>query len=319
MMQEGNSLSQDRRDFLKAVCAGAVAAALPAVSLGAAAAVENIAPTAAALQVPTVTIAGRTIPRMIVGSNPIGGWSHQVRNMTLAMLDYFTVENIAKFLRSCEKQGLTLFLPPFQDKTLTALKTLWAEGSQIRTYFLGELDKDGKLSKNVLDYRPIWHVHHGNVTDSLFRAGKHELVHTFVKKVHDELGLPAGVSCHNPDCVKYMEDKGWEVDFYQTCLFYLTRPKQDIRAKLGAAPLGEPFLDTDRRDMTKVIKAASKPCIAFKILGAGWLCNSDSEVEDAFQFALSNIKKTDPILVGMWPKYKDEVTQNVQLLKQYGA
>jgi hypothetical protein len=82
--------------------------------------------------------------------------------------------------------------------------------------------------------------------------------------------------------------------------------------------LGEPFLDTDRRDMVKVIKQASKPCIAFKILGAGWLCNNDQQVEDAFDFALSNIKKTDVILVGMWPKYKDEISQNVQLLKAYG-
>jgi hypothetical protein len=83
--------------------------------------------------------------------------------------------------------------------------------------------------------------------------------------------------------------------------------------------LGEPFLDSDRENMVKVIQQVKKPCLAFKILGAGWLCENDQGVEDAFQYALSNIKKGDGILVGMWPKYKDEITQNVQLLQKYGA
>ncbi|HEX2973523.1 MAG TPA: hypothetical protein VHP11_14405, partial [Tepidisphaeraceae bacterium] len=134
-----------------------------------------------------------------------------------------------------------------------------------------------------------------------------------------ELGIPAGVSAHNPDVFKYIEDKGWEVDLYQCCLYYITRPRQEIRAKLGGVMLGEPFLDTDREAMLKVIQQVKKPCLAFKILGAGWLCDSDDAVEDAFEFALSNIKKTDGIIVGMWPKYKDEITQDVQLLQRYGA
>jgi len=78
-------------------------------------------------------------------------------------------------------------------------------------------------------------------------------------------------------------------------------------------------MDTDREDMVKVIQQVKKPCIAFKILGAGWLCESDDTVEDAFQYALTSIKKTDAILVGMWPKYKDEITQNVKLVQRYGV
>jgi hypothetical protein len=317
---DGRPCQSGRRGFLKQLCAGALAASLPMASQQANAAAANPeAPVAVTGPVPEVTIAGRRIPRMIIGSNPIGGWSHQIHNMTLAMTDYFNLENTIDFLRRCEKAGLTAFICPFQDKTLKAVRTLWAEGSKMRIYFLGELGRDGKLSKDIMEYKPLWHVHHGNVTDALFRAGKQEQVHDFVKKVHDELGIPAGVSAHNPDVFKYIEDKGWDVDLYQCCLYYITRPKPEIRAKLGGAMLGEPFLDTDRDNMLKVIQQVKKPCLAFKILGAGWLCDSDDAVEDAFQYALSNIKKTDAIIVGMWPKYKDEITQNVQLLQRHGA
>jgi len=313
---------QNRRGFLRQLCAGALAAGLPMAAQRAEAAEANGGPPALPPitgPVPQVTIAGQKIERMIIGSNPLGGWSHQIRNMTLAMLDYFNTETITSFLRQCERSGLNLFLTPFNDRPLNALKTIWAEGSKMRIYFLGELDRDGKLSKDIMAYKPVWHVHHGGVTDSLFRAGQQEKVHTFVKKVHDELGIPAGVSAHNPDCIKYIEDKGWEVDFYQCCFYYLTRPKQEIRAKLGSAPLGEPFLDTDRNDMSKVIKQVSKPCLAFKILAAGWLCETDDAVEEAFRFAFNGIKKTDAVIIGMYPKFKDEITQNVRLTQRYGA
>lgn len=268
---------------------------------------------------PKVTIAGITIPRMIVGCNPIGGWSHMCRNMTLAMTDYFTLERTVSFLRSCERAGLDVWLAYWDDKPRRALKILWESGSRIRPYFLGTLDDNGKLSRDILEYRPIWHVHHGNVTDMLFRAGKQSVVHDFVKRVHDELGIPAGISAHNPDCIRYAEEKGWEADFYQCCLYYVTRPHEEIRAKLGAAPLGEPFLDTDRDVMLEVIGQVKKPCLAFKILAAGRLCDTDWSVEEAFRLALSRIKKTDAIIVGMWPKYKDEIGQNVALLKKYGS
>ena len=325
------SSSPDRRQFLRQLCAGTLAAAGLPVAAGGALAVPLEAsgapganPTAAPVPgtlgpIPQVTIAGVRVPRLIIGCNPMGGWSHQIRNMTLAMTDYFTLENTVAFLKRCEGFGLDLWISFWDPKALKALKTLWAEGSKMRTYFLGTLDPSGKLSKDIMEYKPVFYLHHGNSTDYLFQGGKQEQVHDFVKKVHDELGIPAGVSAHNPDVFKYIEEKGWEVDVYQTCFYYVTRPKKEIRAKLGGAMLGEPFLDTDRDEMIKVIQQVKKPCFAFKILGAGWHCETDYAVEDAFQYALTRIKKTDAIIVGMWPKYKDEITQNVQLLQKYGT
>ncbi len=292
-----------------------------AAAFGMAAAVAHEAPAAphvAQPKLPSVTIAGVTIPRMIVGCNPIGGWSHMSRYMTLAMTEYFTLERTVEFLRTCEGKGLDVWLTYWDEKPRRALRALWESGSKLRPYFLGTLEADGSISKDLLQYRPIWHVHHGNATDTLFRSGQQEKVHDFVKKVHDVLGIPAGISAHNPDCIKYAEDKGWECDLYQCCLYYVTRPHEEIRAKLGAAPLGEPFLDADRDAMLNVIRQVKKPCLAFKILGAGRLCETDYDVEEAFAYALGRIKKTDAVIVGMWPRFKDEISQNIGFLTKYG-
>ena len=316
---------QDRRGFLKQLSAGSLAAAGVSWSASPVLAAEPPPPTTPSA-IPAVTIAGVRIPRMIIGCNPIGGWSHAVPNMSRAMTDYYTLDRTVEFLRRCHKTGLDVWLTYWADKPLKALERLWSEGHHIRPYFLGKLNAQGQptaqesdTQENLKAYKPIFFVHHGGVTDHLFSTGKQELVHTFVKKVHDELGIPAGVSAHNPDNIKYIEDHGWEVDLYQTCLYNLTRPKEQIRAKLGAAMLGEPFLETDRDDMLKVIQQVKKPCLAFKILAAGWHCETDRSVEDAFAYALTRIKKTDAVIVGFWPKFKDELAQDVQFLCKYGS
>jgi hypothetical protein len=201
----------------------------------------------------------------------------------------------------------------------------WEDGSKLRVYFLARMDEDGQIrgaeSREVGDireYKPLFLVHHGGVTDRLFRAGKQEQVHDFVKKVHD-MGFPAGVSAHNPKVFEYIEDKGWEADLYQCCLYYVSRPKEEIRARLGTAMLGEPFLEKDRDDMLDVIRSVSKPCIAFKALAAGRLCGSPASVSEALEYAYSRIKPSDALIVGMWPRFKDEVAENVGLLRKHGA
>jgi hypothetical protein len=241
------------------------------------------------------------------------------------MEEYFTPEVTYQFLRHCEGWGLNTWITYWGHKPLEALRRRWEEGSALRVYFLATLGDDGQISGveskeegSILEYKPLFLLHHGNVTDDLFLAGKQERVHDFVKKAHD-MGLKAGVSAHNPDVFKYAEDHGWECDLYQCCLYYVTRPQEEIRARMGSGLLGEPFFEKDRDDMLDVVQQVDKPCIAFKILGAGRLCGSDDSVEAAFQYAFSRIKKGDVVIVGMWPRFKDEVAQDVGLLKKYGA
>lgn len=324
------SCGHDRRTFLKGVglaTAGTTAAAAgmaPRDAQGAPATVFTHPPTDAA-PLPQVTLCGHKVPRMILGCNPIGGWSHAVPNLSKTMQQYFTEDVTTDFLRHAEQWGLNTWLTYWNKKPLGALRRRWEDGSKMRVYFLARLDKEGNISGaesrekgKVTDYNPLFLVHHGGVTDSLFRAGKQERVHDFVKKAHD-MGYPAGVSAHNPEVFKYIEDKGWDVDVYQCCLYYVTRPKAEIREKLGTAMLGEPFLEKDRDDMLEVIQQARKPCIAFKMLAAGRHCHSPMAVAEAFQYTFSRIKPTDVAIVGMWPRFKDEVAENVGLLRQYGA
>lgn len=128
----------------------------------------------------------------------------------------------------------------------------------------------------------------------------------------------AGVSAHNPDVIKQIADKGWDVDFFMTCFYYLTR-KMDKPESLPSLPVGAyHFMKDDPVAMTQVIRQVKQPCLAFKILGAGRLTSSQKEVTAAFKFAFNNIKPTDGIIVGMFPWFFDEVTADSHYAIEYG-
>jgi hypothetical protein len=48
----------------------------------------------------------------------------------------------------------------------------------------------------------------------------------------------------------------------------------------------------------------------FKILAAGRLTRSPQIIDEAFKTALESIKPKDCVVVGMYPRYKDEVKEN---------
>lgn len=68
--------------------------------------------------------------------------------------------------------------------------------------------------------------------------------------------------------------------------------------------------------MCRMIRQTKKPCLAFKLFGAGRASGSPEQVEHAFRFALDGIKRTDAVIVGMYPRFKDEVRENTELVRR---
>lgn len=221
-MPDDSSASADRslpgrRGFLKRVAAGGATIAGSWVFPRAGAAADG--PPRKTL--PGVEIRDRVVSRLIAGANPIGGWSYGTRKLTQHMLDYFTVQRTTEFILHCEQQGVTTWQSHYSPKVRDALLAARERGTKVQWIALTSAG-EGVL-KDVLALKPIAVCHHGGVTDSLFRGGKQEKIHDFVKVVHDADAL-AGVSTHNPDHLARVEEAGWENDFYMTC-FYGSTPR----------------------------------------------------------------------------------------------
>ena len=294
-------MADSRRRFLKTAAWGAAGAARL---------------RGAAKTVPPIRIRDKTVSRLVAGGNPIGGYSYGTSNFTKHMLSYFTVERITGYLLHAEEEGINTFQSHYATNVRDALLAARDAGCKIQWICLTS-ESTGEL-KPALALHPLAVSHHGGVTDRFFREGKPDKVHDFVKQVRDA-GVLAGISLHNPDNLARIEDSGWENDFYMACFYNLTRTPEDIKATLGQGVLGPVFFESDPERMTRRIREVKKPCLGFKILGAGRLASNASSLDRAFAFAYSSIKPSDGVIVGMFPVFADEIRENADLARKHGA
>jgi hypothetical protein len=267
---------------------------------------------------PTVKFGKAEVTRLIIGSNPFYGYSHFNRILDQTMREWYTQDRRMEVLHSCERQGINTwqvhFDPLFRDDFLRYRR----EGGKMNVFLLAQFDllKDPSLLPGVVkEIAPLGIAHHGNVTDDLFRTGQKEKVRSFLKAVRDS-GTAVGISTHNPAVVDTVESEGWDLDYYQTCLYRVTRTKEEARAQYGEAPIAEIYMEKDPERMCKMIRQTKRTCLAFKLFGAGRTINRPEMIETAFRFAFTNIKPGDPVIVGMFPKYSDQVKDNIGMVRR---
>jgi len=274
-------------------------------------------PITPATPLPTIRLGKHRVSRLIAGWNPVAGYSYMGPFMDRHMREYFTVERTVAFLQDCERNGITAWQLGHAEKSVAAMRVLRDRGSKMHCICLHA--DAASIGKIVADLAPIAIVHHGGVTDRLFREGKSGKIRDFVERVRDA-GVLAGVSAHNPDCIKRIADEGWPVDLFMTCFYYLTRPAEALKKMAPAKTLQIAhynFFASDPLKMTEVARQVDPPCLGFKILAAGRHCGRPQEVAEAFRFAFNHLKPTDSVIVGMYPRFQDQVRENAQHTRRF--
>jgi len=310
-----------RREFLLGLSVAATGSSFAIGSTRRSEHTPSAEATSAAPLLPTIRLGENSITRLIAGSNPISGYSYMGPILDRHMQEYFTPERIVEFLWTCEREGINTHQFSRPEQMGDVFRKLRERGSKMKFICLHAGGPERiSIEKVVQETQPIAIVHHGGVTDRLFREGKSREVHDFVKRVQDA-GVPAGVSAHNPDCIKQIADEGWRVDLFMTCFYYLTRTPEELEKMppVVTVQVGYPFFASDPLAMTKVVRQVDQPCLGFKILAAGRMCGHDYKVEAAFKFAFEHLKPTDGVIVGMYPRYHDQIRQNAGYTRQFGA
>jgi len=183
----------------------------------------------------------------------------------------------------------------------------------------GDWDAHPERIDDAAKRKPIGIAPHGALAERLHRQNKLTVLTDLLKRIRDQ-GVLVGLSAHNPAVIELAEEKGWDVDYYMCCLYYLTRPREEYRKILGdSLPLGEIYLPDDPPRMFRVIRATKKPCLAYKVLAAGRRIGSPAEVRACFETALKNIKPTDAMIVGMYQQFGDQVSANAALVRELCA
>ena len=311
--------TRDRRDFLKKAClatAGAVVSHLE----GGVAWAQAEEPIAKAM--PTIPFASHQISRLVLGSNCVRGTTHTLpEHMNQALKEFYTPHRVWQLLRRCEQVGITYFQTEPHPAVLEALRRYRELGGKLQ--FMATVSRrfatDPQPFEDMFACGPTSATVMGETTDGAYKRGQMEGIHDLVKMLHDR-GFFAGVNTHMPVTLEYMEEKGWETDFYMACAYNIRRTPEEWEKLLGPeVPIYENYLPGDPARLCAVVREIPKPVFVFKILAAGRLARRPESIEAAFKFIFENVKPIDGVCVGMSTMFRDEPKENAELTIKYGS
>ena len=266
---------------------------------------------------PHIAFGDYALSRLILGANPINGGSHLSRFVNIQMKRYFTAERIQETLRHCEAHGINTWQSG--PGNLEAYQTYVAGGGAMHYIALAsDSEQDPDMLERLVAGGTIGVAHHGEVTDVFWKTGQIDKARAYCQRIRDA-GVLVGVSTHIPDVVDHIVSAGWDVDFFMCCVYERHRSPEELMALLGHVPLPpkEVYLEIDPPRMYKAMRGTAKPCLAFKILAAGRLCDRPEWVEAAFEAAFRQIKPNDAVIVGMYPEYEDQIAINAAYVQRF--
>jgi hypothetical protein len=314
-------MRKTRRNFLRAAAAlgvGSHGATLPLLAQSSQRAAERVSIDSipdSKIKMPKVKFGKYELSRFMIGSNPFNGGSHFNAILNRVMGEWYTPSKVFEVMQRCEKYGINVYNYIHIGRVPADWERFVGEGGRMHLVAQG-IDADP--TPLVKEAKPMGVWVQGERTDNAYRAGRMETIRDYCKKLRD-LGVEmVGVGSHIPEVLALVEEQGWDIDFYAGCVYNRRRTPEELR-KLMSGELpeqpGEVYLQDDPPRMYKVFRQTKKPCVAFKIMGAGRVRNAEA----AFKVAFQSIKPIDFVCVGLFPRIKDEVKENAYWTARYGT
>jgi hypothetical protein len=311
-------MSKSRRQFLQssaALAAGFAAAprmlqpqAAPAPSAPA----SSAATVPASVQVPRMKFGPVEISRLVLGVNPLYGFAHYNGNFGRSMAEWYTQDQVCEVLHRAGAFGINAFNYVNIGRAPQDLARFQAEGGHMHLVIqVTARDDEAALVKN---FKPLALQRRGEEIDVAFRNGTMAAERDWCKRVRD-LGVMVGVGTHKPEVIAMVEEQGWDIDFYAGCVYNRTRTEAEWKQVLNGQIMEmtrEIYVQSDPARMYAVMRQTKKPCFAFKILAAGRI--EGEQVAAAFRTAYQSIKPNDGVYIGVYPRYKDEIKENAELV-----
>jgi hypothetical protein len=309
-------MSTSRRSFLQSgtILAGfaAGASAVRAQATGQAGGQAPPLKPAAEIQVPKMKFFHAEISRVVLGVNPFYGFAHYNNNFGNSMKEWYTADRVCAVMHQCCRFGINAFNYVHLGRGPEDWARFQSEGGEM--HLIIQVTDNADAETLVKTLKPLALQRQGEVVDNAWQSGDMTPVKEWCKKVRD-MGVLVGVGTHIPEVIARIEEENWDVDFYSGCVYNRRRTPDEWKKALNGEIMempGDIYMQSDPPRMYRVMRQTKKPCFAFKILAAGRI--PDRGIEQAFRTAFSSIKPTDGIYVGMFPKFKDEVRENAEIV-----
>jgi len=246
---------------------------------------------------PTVDFCGLKVTRLILGANPFGGFSHQNSKRSAAMLAYYSVDRIKKTWGRAEAAGInTIITNNETPHVIKAVREYLSAGGNLQWIAQLGCRKNSSMFEALdeavdIGCRALYF--HGGYIDQAYLDRDEKTVRSWCDYARSA-GVPVGVAGHSPEAHLWVNSLNI-ADFHAVC-FFNCGSLHDGK--------GERFKLKDIVPATECISRIQKPCIGYKIMGAGRI-----DPRMAFEYAFENIKPADVVNVGVYRGDKDNMVE----------
>ncbi len=246
--------------------------------------------------IPTVEFCGLEVSRLMVGGNPFSGFSHQGPERDEEMVNYYTAARIKETLQRAEAAGITPAVLRSDDHIEGIMREYYSEGGRIQWILQVGVKPDefrDAVARGVRLGARAAYIH-GGTGDKAYAERDLDALKEPIGHIHDH-GILAGVGSHSPEAHRWMYEAGLPADFHVVS-FFNCGSLHDGK--------GEKFDAQDPPPACEVMREIHKPCIGYKIMGAGRV-----DAREALEFAFANIKPGDCVNVGMYRGDNDNMVE----------
>lgn len=241
-------------------------------------------------KLPTIKLGKLEVSRLILGSNPFFGYSHQNQALDEEMRAYHTDERIMQVLDEAARHGITAVAAPPFERWIALFRRYVQGGGKLRIWIAQpHADPDHMLDEinaSAEGGAKAIFIQGARVDEQFEQDPQLTRVRQWLEVIKKH-GLPAGMASHRPDVHLAAEKLGLPTDFYFQCFF---RP--------------DTYLMEDRDKAVAAIRQIRKPVVGYKILAAGRI-----PPKEGFAYAFRHLRRKDGVCVGVYLKQKAEMIQ----------
>ncbi len=246
---------------------------------------------------PTTTIEGHHIGRLVIGTNWFLGYSHMSAAKSKWIRRYQDAEKIANVLEVCSEGGMNAFVAPVSELMTEAVRL---HEDRTGRHLIQILTPGGKTTEELMegideaaDLGAEFCLPHTSWTDARLNPAENEITDwPRVAEYIRETGMIPGLSTHRPEAIAVGDRAGYDIATYIQPL----------------NPIG--FLCAVETDWTAgIINRTEKPVICIKPLAAGRV-----NPPTGLGFAFSNLKPIDMVCIGLL--CEEEAEEDLEIVRQ---
>jgi len=215
---------------------------------------------------PRTTVAGISLPRMLIGSNWMFGWSHTGHAADVFIKDYHsTVDATVSVLNTFMDYGIDAWMAPFSshpdclDKVKHVQQKMGKKIILIDTPYLNMEDSENgrkearAVIKTSAEIGTTFCLIHHAACEQLVNKNKHSMdrLSDYTDMIR-EAGLIPGLSAHMPEVIQYADENNYDVETYIqifNCQNFL--------------------MQVELESVIRIIHGAKKPVMTIKPMAAG--------------------------------------------------